>query len=64
MTTKNWLGNKKIIKAYPTNYGIVGADGTILYYDFADELGKELEWGVSKQINNFLLNQQQILGKL
>lgn len=63
LTTKNWFGATKKIKAFPTNYGTTGRNGNnILYYHFADELGKELDSEISNSINNFLLNQE-LLGK-
>lgn len=58
LKTKNWIGNIKEMKAFPTNYGPTYGSERILYFCFADENGIELEDNISKQINNFLLNQE------
>ena len=52
------LFGKREMKAFPTNYGLPGISGRILFYYFCDEKGKELSMNVSQQINNFLLTQE------
>ena len=61
LTLKNFWSTKKI-KAYPTPSGPTFGGPSILYFDYCDELGQDLdteyEYGFSKQINNFLTNQE------
>ena len=54
------LFGKREIKAFPTNYGIPGTTGKMIFYYFCDEKGKELSMNVSQQINNFLLTTEII----
>jgi hypothetical protein len=54
------LFGKREIKAFPTNYGIPGTSGRMIFYYFCDEKGKELSTNVSQQINNFLLTTEII----
>lgn len=63
LTVKNWLGRKKTIDAYPTTYGPTFGSGSILYLVFVDEHGREFDDDISKQINNWIRNQE-ILGLL
>lgn len=61
LTIKKWFFKAKKIDAYPTTYGHTYGSDTILYFVFVDEYGKEFSDDVSKQINNWIRNQE-ILG--
>ena len=57
LTIRNFIFFKKVIRAFPTNGGPTYGGTQILHFDYVDNLGKELEDSVSKQINNFLLQE-------
>lgn len=58
LTVKTFFGKTKTINAHPLCYGPTYGSGTIIFYYYSDELGKELSDDISKQINNFILGQE------
>lgn len=58
---KYWFSKIKKIDAYPTTYGITYNNNSIIFYIYVDENGIEFSNEISKQINNWIRNQQ-ILG--
>ena len=57
LTIRNFIFFEKTIRAFPTNGGPTYGGTQILYFEYVDKLGKNLEDSVSKQINNFLLQE-------
>ena len=58
LTVKGFWGSLKTVKAFPTNHGVASKNDVMMYYYFTDELGRELDDEISKQINAYLMIQK------